>query len=180
VNPSRASAVLSAVPPINSTISPGNASATKKKKTVIAVIMMQSPSLRPTPRGPMPTRIVLAQSTLRCFGIAAMSPCRRFGIICVEPPSAPGLQRSYNGYPAPGARTWLPPRCSRGEHKRFLVKRRTRWRPIPASKATRRRWTVDWLAPSDFAAASVLPWRATARKWRQSFQSNIYQLCTFG
>jgi hypothetical protein len=38
------------------------------------------------------------------------------------------------------------------------------------------RATVDWLTFSVSAAASVLPARATARKWRRSFQS-IHVLC---
>src|SRR5262245_43530177 len=41
-----------------------------------------------------------------------------------------------------------------------------------SSSSASRRWTVDWLAPSILAAASVLPPRATARKYRRSFQSN--------
>jgi hypothetical protein len=38
---------------------------------------------------------------------------------------------------------------------------------------------VDWLVPSAFAAASVLPFRTTARKYFRSFQSNEPKLVIF-
>src|SRR5689334_5248388 len=42
-----------------------------------------------------------------------------------------------------------------------------------------RRCTVDWLSFKAFAAAIVLPWRATARKYLTSSHSNMGRLCTF-
>jgi hypothetical protein len=41
------------------------------------------------------------------------------------------------------------------------------------SSSLSRRCTVDWLSPSAFPAAMVLLWRATARKYFRSFQSNM-------
>src|SRR5690348_17085656 len=42
---------------------------------------------------------------------------------------------------------------------------------MASSSTVTRRDTVAWLTLSDREAASVLPVRATARKWRKSFQS---------
>ena len=38
---------------------------------------------------------------------------------------------------------------------------------------------VDWLRPSSVSTRIVLPCRATARKWRRSFRSNMTWLCKF-
>src|SRR5438270_12461916 len=60
-----------------------------------------------------------------------------------------------------GASTDNPRRCARQSCGRGLA-------PAPRVFAA----TVDWLTPRDFAAAVVLPARATARKCFRSFQSN--------
>src|SRR5262249_38977792 len=49
----------------------------------------------------------------------------------------------------------------------------TSLRSIRSSSSVRRRCTVGWLTPRAFAAERVLPSRATARKKRWSFQSNM-------
>src|SRR5687768_18573161 len=46
-------------------------------------------------------------------------------------------------------------------------------RPSACSSAATRRAAVVWLTLSERPAASVLPVRATARKWRRSFQSSM-------